>query len=376
MNETSFFGSKSLPTICSGCSVLLGDERALVHGRQERAVPQRRPDGRRHVGTEHDVAGQVLVLGTEPVGEPRPERWTADLDVAGVHHQHRRLVVRDVGVHRANHADVVGAGADVREELADLEAALAVARELERRLHQRAGPALGGHGAAGKRLAVILRQHRLGIEAVHLRQPAVHEQEDDVLGARRMMQSAGRGRGLRPLARAPLPTAIAKPGRQTPSCRSRCPCGRALHGESRAGAIRCDISVHEQELVRAEEHLDVAAERGHRQHLLLVVFRRSSRPARRPPSSRLLEAPAAQWVPPSPARLHQPSPSAWRRWSSLPPCDPRTASAPRPAGTRVRPSLHPPSARGRTTADRPSRSAPIVRFVGDASRRRARHAAG
>ena len=38
--------------------------------------------------------------------------------------------------------------------------------------------------AAGQRLAVVLVEHRLGIEAVDLRQPAVHEQEDDVLGAR------------------------------------------------------------------------------------------------------------------------------------------------------------------------------------------------
>ena len=118
---------------------LAGDEGALVHRGKERAVPQRRAHRRRHVGTEHDISGQILVLGTEPIGEPRPERRTSDLDVAGVHHQHRRLVVRDVGVHRANHADVVGAGADVREQLADLEAALAVSREFERRLHQGAG---------------------------------------------------------------------------------------------------------------------------------------------------------------------------------------------------------------------------------------------
>ena len=36
--------------------------------------------------------------------------------------------------------------------------------------------------AAGQRLAVVLVEHRLGIEAVDLRQAAVHEQEDDALG--------------------------------------------------------------------------------------------------------------------------------------------------------------------------------------------------
>ena len=73
--------------------------------------------------------------------------------------------------------------ADVREQLADLHAALAVLLERERRSHQRAGLALGGDRAAGQRLAVVLVEHRLGIEAVDLRQAAVHEQEDDALGA-------------------------------------------------------------------------------------------------------------------------------------------------------------------------------------------------
>src|SRR5688572_6009862 len=36
---------------------------------------------------------------------------------------------------------------------------------------------------------------------------------------------------------------------------------------------RCDISVHEQKLVRAQQYLDVAAEGRDRQHLLLLVVR-------------------------------------------------------------------------------------------------------
>ena len=48
--------------------------------------------------------------------------------------------------------------------------------------------------AARQRLAVVLVEHRLGIEAVHLRQAAVHEQEDDVLGARGMIERPRRRR--------------------------------------------------------------------------------------------------------------------------------------------------------------------------------------
>src|SRR6478672_4595467 len=43
---------------------------------------------------------------------------------------------------------------------------------------KRPGLAFGRNRSAGQRLAVVLVEHRLRIEAVHLRQPAVHEQED------------------------------------------------------------------------------------------------------------------------------------------------------------------------------------------------------
>jgi hypothetical protein len=50
-----------------------------------------------------------------------------------------------------------------------------------------------GDRAAGQRLAVILVERRFGIEAVDLRQAAVHEQEDDVLRASRMVERGGAG---------------------------------------------------------------------------------------------------------------------------------------------------------------------------------------
>ena len=88
--------------------------------------------------------------------------------MAGVHHQHRRLVIRDVGADGSDPADVVGALAHVREQLAHVHATAAVLLERERRTHQRAGLPLGRNRSAGERLAVILVEHRLRIEAVHL----------------------------------------------------------------------------------------------------------------------------------------------------------------------------------------------------------------
>ena len=77
--------------------------------------------------------------------------------------------------------------------------------ELERRPHQVAGLALGLQLAGRHGLAVVLVQHRLGIERVHLRQAAVQEEEDYVLGFGREVRGLGvqrippgdRGFGLR-----------------------------------------------------------------------------------------------------------------------------------------------------------------------------------
>ena len=62
-----------------------------------------------------------------------PSDGLGKLQRAAVHQQQRRLVGRDVGLHRADDADVVDALAEFREELADLDARLAVLLELERR---------------------------------------------------------------------------------------------------------------------------------------------------------------------------------------------------------------------------------------------------
>ena len=50
--------------------------------------------------------------------------------------------------------------------------------------------------AARQRLPVVLVEHRLRIEAVDLREPAVHVQKDDALGARRVVERARAVDGL------------------------------------------------------------------------------------------------------------------------------------------------------------------------------------
>ena len=101
------------------------DVRALILGRQEAAGPQLR-EPHRPAGAEHDVARQVLVLGAQAVQEPRAHAGPRRRDRAVVHHEQGRPVVRVVGVQRADDAQVVGMLGQVRQQLADRQAACAV----------------------------------------------------------------------------------------------------------------------------------------------------------------------------------------------------------------------------------------------------------
>src|SRR5262245_34129703 len=89
----------------------------------------------------------------------------------------------EAGNHRADDRQIIDAGGQVRENLADRGAALAVPLELERR-GQHLGWAVVRDELRRRmrhldRLAIFLRQPRLRVERIDLRRPAVHVQEDD-----------------------------------------------------------------------------------------------------------------------------------------------------------------------------------------------------
>ena len=134
---------------------------------------------------------------------------------AGVELRLRAVVVVG-GVHRADHGDVVDAAADVRQPVADLDAALAVFLEadLERielvpllavGIVDDRDPGqlelLGVLHVLERRLADglagVLGEHRLGVEGLQVADAAVHEQPDDALGLRREVRLAV---GRRPFA--------------------------------------------------------------------------------------------------------------------------------------------------------------------------------
>ncbi len=161
--------------------VLAVDVRSLKDPRQKGRLPVLRLGDREPAGAHHDETGQVLVLRTQAVEHPGADARPRLPRFAAVHQHQRRLMIGDVGVHRADHADVVDHPGRVREQVADFDPALAVLLELEGRAHGRAGLALGGQ-IGRHRLAVVAVEHRLGVERVDVRRPAVHEQVDDPLG--------------------------------------------------------------------------------------------------------------------------------------------------------------------------------------------------
>ena len=144
-------------------------------------------------GLDGDEAWKVLVFGAEAVEQPGADAGAREGERPGEELQHGGAVVDAFADHRAHDAEIVDAASDFGEELANGRAALAAAGELPGRLHQGASAflvegelALDGHG-----LAVVAREARLGVESVDVGDAAVHEQEDDALGARGEVWGAG-----------------------------------------------------------------------------------------------------------------------------------------------------------------------------------------
>src|SRR5688500_8199616 len=86
-----------------------------------------------------------------------------------------------VAMHGTDDATLVADLGQFWEQLADVEAALTVAVEPERRAHQNS-VRVRELQAVGNRLAGVFREHRLGIEGVYLRGTTVQIKVDDALG--------------------------------------------------------------------------------------------------------------------------------------------------------------------------------------------------
>ena len=117
--------------------------------------------------------------------------------MAGLHEGDTRIMINGLGVHRTHHRDIVGNGTDVREQLGDFHAGLAVLIETEtaahtvERLPHELRDALASRQAFRHRLAVHFYQLGLGIKEIQMRRRARLEEVDHPLGPRGSVQHAG-----------------------------------------------------------------------------------------------------------------------------------------------------------------------------------------
>ena len=128
------------------------------------------------------------------------------------------MMIELLRVHGADHEPVVRARGHVRKQVAEVHAALAMLRERPRRTHEPGGLLLD-EGEAHvlrhrfrQRLPVQLIELGLGVEKIHLRGSALHEDADAILRLGREMrlprfqwifdcERRGRRRGDQPLFR-------------------------------------------------------------------------------------------------------------------------------------------------------------------------------
>ena len=139
-----------------------------------------------HLATMDDhVAGKVLAEGSKTVGDPSAHARAAGEHVTAVEGVIGVGVIRRKRGHRTDDAEVIRAGADVRKQIADGEAAFSVAVEFPRTF-QEVAVVVEDRGIDGEfgRLAVLFGELRFGVEAVDLRHATVHVEEDDMFGAR------------------------------------------------------------------------------------------------------------------------------------------------------------------------------------------------
>ena len=143
------------------------DFRAAELGRQPAVLPVRGAAAAVAVRVaEHDERRQGLVFCAQRITDPGAQGRTAGKDLAGVDAAHGLRVVVVIADHRPDHAYVVGDGPQVRQQLGEVHAALAVLPKLVGAGHEeiRLAAWLKTLHLAGMFLAIAFLQLRLRIE--------------------------------------------------------------------------------------------------------------------------------------------------------------------------------------------------------------------
>ena len=123
---------------------------------------------------QHHEGGKILVLRTQRIGHPGSEDRPAGENPACLEHVQAFRMVVVLGVHGADHAQVVGHCGEVGRRLAQLDTALPVLAKLKGAGEQHVCVVgLVDLDPVRVRLTGALRQLGLGVEKVHLAGAAV-----------------------------------------------------------------------------------------------------------------------------------------------------------------------------------------------------------
>ena len=158
--------------------------RRHIAARPVRLTPDRPPSFVEH----HHIPGKVLILGTQPVSHPTPQRWPPDQGLPRVNLHEGRAVCMRIRVTGPHDRQLVRMFANVRKEIRNRKTALTPRLELPRGRCQepdRSSPGVNVFLVGRHRLPGVLLEHRLRIEGIHLARSAVHQQKNAVLHLRR-----------------------------------------------------------------------------------------------------------------------------------------------------------------------------------------------
>jgi hypothetical protein len=90
----------------------------LIHTGQKTTSPKTLARiGRFATRKQDDIPWQILVLGTQPVGRPSPQRRVPQTRLPGMNKQLRRRVIELVGLHRTDNRYIIGMLGQPRQEL-------------------------------------------------------------------------------------------------------------------------------------------------------------------------------------------------------------------------------------------------------------------
>ncbi len=87
---------------------LITEQHALIGGGQKAAGPIGHAARGSATCRQHHVTRQVIRFRTQAIIDPRPHGGAAKGGHTGVHHELTGMVIKGLGVHGTNHANVIG----------------------------------------------------------------------------------------------------------------------------------------------------------------------------------------------------------------------------------------------------------------------------